>query len=189
LDWRLWISVASEGGLSRIPRAARTSSIRLKCAQPESLSEQRSNRIGPGLPSGSSDGGQIKGGARIENKSPFRVAATFALKRSIFESPHGGLIVWFDQFKPHLVAANEALHRRFSRLQAKGSRASSARNDRGRQKFLCALGGGRAGLLGRPGCGLPGCPIPEEASTYVRTTTYESEMEPKRGSRVADLWR
>ena len=164
------------------------------------MSEMRSARIPVGkalkphwpgscLPSRSSDRGQINRGARIENKSPFRVAAAFALKRSIFESPHGGLIVWFDQCKPHLVAANEALHCRSSRLKAKGSRAPSARNDQGRQKFLGTLRGGRAGLLGRPGSGLPGCPIPDEASTYVRTTTYASDMEPKRGSRVADLWR
>jgi len=168
---------------------------RTKClqgAQREPLSEQRSNGIWHGscLRSGFSDGGQIERGARIENKSPFRVAAAFALKRSIFESPHGGLIVWFDQCKPHLLATNEALHRRFSRL-----RAFSAPNDQGQAKVpLRLMGracrpGGAAELLG---CGLMellglSYPVLDGASTYVRTTTYGSETERKGASCVAML--
>lgn len=57
-----------------------------------------------------SDGRQIKRGPGIENKSPFRVAAALAPKRSIFEPAHAGLIVGLDQGQAHVVAANQALH-------------------------------------------------------------------------------
>jgi hypothetical protein len=60
----------------------------------------------------SSDGGQIKRAPGIENKSPFRVAAAFASKRSMLEPSHGDVIVRFNQRKAHILAASKAIHGR-----------------------------------------------------------------------------
>jgi hypothetical protein len=82
-------------------------------AREEGVARRRNGRQASWIfRSGVFDGRQIERGLRIENKSPFRVAAAFTLKRSIFEPAHGDRVMGLNCRKAHFVAANEALHRR-----------------------------------------------------------------------------
>jgi hypothetical protein len=94
------------------------------------------------------DGRQLERGPRIEDKSPFRVAAASAVKRSIFEPVHGDLVMGFDRCKAHLVAANETFHRRPPGVH--GGRVSRP-NDRRGQKFLRNVTRGDGAMLKKSG--------------------------------------
>jgi hypothetical protein len=62
--------------------------------------------------SGRLDGRQIKGCPGIEDEAPFRVTATFTLKRSVFETRPGDRVVRFDHGQAHIAAAHKTLHGR-----------------------------------------------------------------------------
>jgi hypothetical protein len=102
------------------PNGRRVIPSRRRAICPALPYENRSDAVAPprrihclsACGSRSSDGRQIKGGPRIENKSPFRVAAPFASKCSMLEPVHGDFLVWFNQRKAHILAARETLHGR-----------------------------------------------------------------------------
>jgi hypothetical protein len=140
----------SHGKLQRGRRGAAAYQGAMSLPVPRRLVHGRGNGRGDPLDFRSEvfDRRQLEGGPRIEDKSPFRVAAAFTVKRSIFEPVHGDLVMGFDRCKAHLVAANETFHRRPPGVHG---RRVSRPNDRRGQKFLRNVTCGDGAMLKKSG--------------------------------------